>query len=65
MKAKTVKTARKRITNVTKNGKLMRRKLSAQHLTTGKSKRTLRNSTKKVAMSQADTKKIRKLIPNG
>jgi len=65
MKAKTVKTARKRITSVTKNGKLMRRKLSAQHLTTGKSKRTLRNSTKKVAMSQADTKKIRKLIPNG
>ena len=65
MKAKTVKTARKRITNITKNGKLMRRKLSAQHLTTGKSKRTLRNSTKKVALSQADTKKIRKLIPNG
>ncbi|AKM82604.1 TPA: 50S ribosomal protein L35 [Candidatus Berkelbacteria bacterium] len=65
MKAKTVKTASKRITNVTKTGKLMRRKLSGQHLTTGKSKRTLRNSTKKMALTHADYRKIAKMLPNG
>jgi len=65
MKAKTVKTAKKRIVNVTKNGKLMRRKLTGQHLTTGKSKRTLRNSTKTTPLSHADSKRIKKLIPNG
>lgn len=64
MKQKTVKTASKRITNVTPNGKLMRRKLSAQHLTTGKSKRSLRDSTKKTSISTADSAKIKKLIPN-
>ena len=63
MKQKTVKTARKRITNVTKSGKLMRRKLSAQHLTTGKSKRALRGSTKKDVISKADSAKIKKMIP--
>lgn len=62
MKQKTLKTAKKRITNVTPNGKLMRRTLSTQHLTTGKSKRTLRGSTKKTVISQADTNKIRKMI---
>ena len=63
MKLKTLKTARKRITNITKNGILMRRKLSTQHLTTGKSKRALQGSTKKVAIHKADAKKIKKLIP--
>lgn len=63
MKLKTLKTARKRITNITKNGKLMRRNTSAQHLTTGKSKRTLQGSNKKSVIHKADAKKIKKLIP--
>ena len=32
MKLKTVKSAKKRIVNITKNGKIIRRKMSAQHL---------------------------------
>jgi len=62
MKHKTVKSAKKRIVNVTKSGKIMRRNLSAQHLTKGKSKRTLRGSNKKSAISSADRKKIKRLI---
>jgi len=62
MKQKTVKSAKKRIVNVTSRGKLLRRNISAQHLTQGKSKRTLRGSNKKSQFSKADRKNIKKLI---
>ncbi|KKQ16829.1 MAG: 50S ribosomal protein L35 [Berkelbacteria bacterium GW2011_GWA1_36_9] len=63
MKQKTVKTASKRI-SVTGSGKLQRRKTSAQHLVQGKSKRTLKGRATLVSFSQADNKRIKKLVPN-
>jgi len=63
MKLKTVKSAKKRIVKITKNGKIIQRKLSAQHLTAGKSKRTLRNKRKTAVMSDANVKNIKKLVP--
>lgn len=65
MKQKTVKSAKKRVIKVTKNGKIIRRTLSGQHRTTGKSKRVLRASNKKTTISKSDTKKIKRMIPNG
>lgn len=62
MKAKTVKSAKKRIVKVSKTGKILRRTLSAQHLTSGKSKRVLRGSNKKADVAKADRKKIKRLI---
>jgi len=64
MKQKTVKSASKRV-KITGSGKIMRRKMSAQHLSMGKSKRTRRSSGKFVITSKSDKKKIRRLIPNG
>lgn len=63
MKQKTVKSARKRIVKITKNGKIIRRKLSAQHLSAGKSKRTRSNADKTVTLKKADVRKIKKLVP--
>lgn len=63
MKQKTVKTASKRV-STTGTGKLQRRKISAQHLVAGKSKRTLKNRKTLVSFSKADTKKIKYLTPN-
>jgi ribosomal protein L35 len=65
MKAKTVKSARKRVVKITGRGKILRRTLSGQHLAAGKSKRTLRASNKKTAIAKADTKKFKRMIPNG
>ena len=65
MKQKTVKSAKKRIVKVTKNGKIIRRTISGQHRTTGKSKRVLRASNKKTTISKADKKNIKNMIPNG
>lgn len=64
MKQKTVKTAKKRVLKITKNGKLLRRKLSAQHLVAGKSKRVRKSTDKKTTLKKADTKKIKRMIPN-
>ena len=63
MKQKTVKAAIKRI-KITGKGKLMRRRMSAQHLSMGKSKRVRRNSDKFMQVSTADSKRIKRLIPN-
>lgn len=63
MKLKTNKSAKKRIVSVSKSGILMRNKMSAQHLTTGKSKRSLKNTDKKVAVDKTDLKKLKKLLP--
>jgi ribosomal protein L35 len=62
MKTKTVKSAKKRIVKISASGKILRRTLSAQHRTSGKSKRVLRGSNKNVEVSGADRKKLRKLI---
>lgn len=62
MKLKTVKSAQKRI-KITRQGKLLRRKLSAQHLTQGKSKRARRGAGKLSQVARADKNKIKKLIP--
>ena len=62
MKQKTVKSAQKRLMT-TGSGKILRRKLSAQHLAMGKSKRVRRAAGKKVAVSRADQRKIRLLVP--
>lgn len=64
MKQKTVKSAKKRVVKITKNGKVLRNTLSAQHLTSGKSKRVLRASDKKEKVKKADIKKIKRMIPN-
>ena len=63
MKQKTVKAAIKRI-KITGKGKMMRRKMSAQHLSMGKSKRVRRDSDKFAQVSRADSKRLKKLIPN-
>jgi len=63
MKQKTVKTAAKRVI-ITGSGKLRRRKLSAQHLVSGKSKRTLRGRNKLESFSPGDKKRIKRLVPN-
>ena len=62
-KLKTRKSVQKRIVNVSKGGKLMRRSTSAQHRTTGKTKRTLRQSKMKIAIGANDVKQIKKMLP--
>lgn len=62
-KLKTRKAVAKRITNITKNGKILRRATSAQHRTTGKSSRTLRQAKMKEAITPADVKKITQFLP--
>ena len=62
MKQKTVKSAYKR-TIITSTGKILRRKATAQHLVQGKSKRTLRGSSKTVEISKSDSKRIKRLVP--
>jgi len=63
MKQKTVKAAIKRI-KITGSGRLMRRRMSAQHLSMGKSKRVRHASDKFIQVSRADSKKLKRLIPN-
>jgi len=62
-KLKTVKSAKKRIARITKNGKILRPCMSAQHRTTGKSSRSLKNSQKLVELSSTDEKRIKRLVP--
>lgn len=64
MKLKTNKSAKKRIVSVSKSGILMRNKMSAQHLTTGKSKRAKNNTDRKTAIHPADLKKMKQMVPN-
>lgn len=63
MKLKTVKSAKKRIVKITKTGKILHRKLAAQHLSAGKSKRVRSNADKTEAFSKVDVKNIKKLVP--
>lgn len=63
MKLKTSKSATKRIAKFTKKGKIIRRKMAAQHLRQGKSKRTKKLAGKFTTVSKTDSKKIKKLVP--
>ena len=63
MKLKTVKSAAKRIVKITKNGLVLHRKTSAQHRSTGKSKRVRRDADKTVAFNKVDAKNIKKMVP--
>ncbi len=63
MKLKTVKTAAKRIQNITGSGKAMRLVMSAQHLTSGKSKRALKGTKMSVQINRADIKRLKRMLP--
>jgi large subunit ribosomal protein L35 len=60
-KKKTNKSVAKRF-EITKNGKVMRRRMSAQHLTQGKSDQSLRAAGRKVQSTKAQAKKIKLMI---
>jgi large subunit ribosomal protein L35 len=62
-KIKTVKSAAKRIVKITKNGKLIRLKMSGQHLARRKSKRARSNAFTKLSLKSADSKRIKRLVP--
>lgn len=62
-KIKTSKSAKKRIINITKNDKFIRRGMSAQHLGRRKSKRTKSQAKKNYLISKANIKTIKKLLP--
>lgn len=62
-KLKTRKSVAKRIAKVTRTGKIMRSATSAQHRTTGKSKRTLRQTKMKLTLSAGDVAAIKKALP--
>lgn len=63
MKLKTVKSAKKRIANITGSGKALRLRMSAQHLAGGKSKRTLKSTKMLVAIHPADIKRLKRMLP--
>lgn len=63
MKLKTNKSVAKRIGKKTKSGQYQAMKMSAQHRTTGKSKRTKQASRKSQIISKAENKNIAKNLP--
>lgn len=63
MKLKTVKSAKKRVVNITKNGKIIRRKMSAQHLVAGKSKRTRRSAAAVTTLTKSFSKRVKQMVP--
>lgn len=62
-KMKTVKSAAKRIHRMTRSGKLMRLAMSAQHRRKGKSKRAKREAGHLIAVTAADLRRIKRLVP--
>jgi ribosomal protein L35 len=62
-KLKTSKTASKRISKITKSGKLLRRKTLSQHLVHRKANRTIKRSGEDMQVTNADEQRIKKLIP--
>ncbi|PIT97200.1 50S ribosomal protein L35 [Candidatus Berkelbacteria bacterium CG10_big_fil_rev_8_21_14_0_10_41_12] len=62
-KIKTRKTVSKRIAKKTASGKLLRRKITSQHLVHRKSRRTRKQSGQKTNFSKSDEKKMGKLAP--
>jgi large subunit ribosomal protein L35 len=62
-KLKTVKSAAKRVVGITKAGKVRVRRLSAQHLATNKSKRTVHQAAHTKLLAKGDAEKIKRMIP--
>ena len=62
---KTVKSAAKRITSFARNDKMLRLKMSAQHRSKGKSKRTKREAGLDFEVTKGDQKKLRRMLPYG
>ena len=62
-KLKNSKTASKRIKKITKNDKIIRRKMSAQHRMHGKNKKIKLKSQQNPSLSSADYHRIAKLMP--
>ena len=62
-KIKTAKSVTKRIVNVTKQGKLVRLRMAAQHLAQRKSKRSRKNALTPLVITSRFKKRIRRLIP--
>jgi len=62
-KIKTRKSLSKRIVKVTKKGKILRRKTVAQHLAHRKTKRTKKESGKKITVSTANSRLAKALAP--
>lgn len=62
-KLKNSKTALKRIKKITRNGKILRRNMSAQHRMHGKNKKIKARSSETPTVSSANYKNIKKLIP--
>lgn len=63
MKLKTKKSVSKRIAKKTKSGQYQASKMSAQHRTIGKSKRSLRASRKQQQISKTENDRIAKMLP--
>jgi ribosomal protein L35 len=63
-KIKNSKTLTKRIKNITKNGSVLFRKMSAQHRMHGKNKKIKSRSKQSRIITSADYKRLKKLIPN-
>jgi len=61
-KIKTSKSVAKRIDRLTAGGKVMGRKMSAQHRARFKSKRTKRNSSQELVFSKGFAKKLLNLV---
>ena len=64
MKLKTSKSAKKRIVKVTTNGKIILKRMSAQHRMKGKSKRSKAKASRNFVIDHANLKTMKKLIPN-
>ncbi len=62
-KLKTRKSVAKRVVKITAKGTMLRRSTSAQHRTSGKSSRTLRQAKMKEAIAKADIKSMAKALP--
>lgn len=62
-KIKTRKSASKRLARVTASGKLMRRKITAQHLVKRKTKRTIKGSGRSEEVVASEVKRLKKLTP--
>ena len=62
-KLKNSSTAKKRIKKITKNNKILRRKMSAQHRMHGKNKKIKLKSQKNPKVTSADYKRVKKLMP--
>lgn len=61
-KAKTTKAISKRILKLTKKGKVLRRKITTQHLVRKKSKRS-KSASGKVEIFNASKKEVNRLVP--